>query len=209
MDGSTMAAVKCRLFYVDSNPLVRSAIQALALAEEDLAIVGTSDLGADLLAADESEFDVAIIAWDMSDMKAPDLLRRLKARHSTVKTVIFCNTRDTSALRLAVRLGVHGFCFQHDKPSVLFNAIRLVAGGNICVPFIDFSKINETPLAGLTVRERELLDVLARGWTNQQIANRTGISENTVKYHLKNLYQKLDVQNRARAVAIWSREVDA
>ena len=48
--------------------------------------------------------------------------------------------------------------------------------------------------------------MLARGWTNQQIANRTGISENTVKYHLKNLYDKLGVRNRAMAVAVYSRE---
>ncbi len=209
MDGGGATEARCRLFYVDSNPLVRTVIEGLARAESDLRIVGSSDSAADLLKRDESSFDVAVMAWDMSDMKAPDLLKRLRAKQSSLKSVIFCNTRDASALRLAVRLGAQGFCYQHDKPSVLFNTTRMVASGKICVPFLDFSKVMETPLAGLTVRERELLDVLARGWTNQQIANRTGISENTVKYHLKNLYQKLDVPNRARAVAIWSRESDS
>src|SRR5690606_14559306 len=58
----------------------------------------------------------------------------------------------------------------------------------------------------LTMRKRELLAVLADGWTNLQIATRTGISENTVKYHLKNLYDKLDVRNRAMAVALYASE---
>ena len=75
--------------------------------------------------------------------------------------------------------------------------------GRICIPFIDVSKINETPLSRLTPRELELLAVLANGWTNLQIATRTGISENTVKYHLKNLYDKLGVRNRAMAVALF------
>jgi len=60
--------------------------------------------------------------------------------------------------------------------------------------------------AAEAVRERELLAVLSDGWTNLQIATRTGISENTVKYHLKNLYDKLDVRNRAMAVALYSSE---
>lgn len=209
MDGTTVGDTRCRLFYVDANPLVQSAIMELSKVEADLSIIATSDRAADLLAADDSDFDVAIMAWDMTDMKAPEVLKRLRARESRLKSVVFCNSRDATALRLAVRLGVHGFCYQYDKASVLFNTVRQVASGHISVPYLDITRINETPLAGLTVRERELLDVLARGWTNQQIANRTGISENTVKYHLKNLYQKLDVQNRARAVAIWSREVDA
>ena len=58
-------------------------------------------------------------------------------------------------------------------------------------------------LVGRAVRERELLAALADGWSNLQIASRIGISRNTVKYHLKNLYDKLNVNNRAMAVALF------
>ena len=105
-----------------------------------------------------------------------------------------------------MRLGAQGYCFQFDDPSIIFETILAVAHGRICIPYIDINKVNDTPLALLTVRERELLAVLSDGWTNLQIATRTGISENTVKYHLKNLYDKLDVRNRAMAVALYSRE---
>jgi two-component system nitrate/nitrite response regulator NarP len=63
--------------------------------------------------------------------------------------------------------------------------------------------LTSDPLKELTARERELLTALANGWTNLQIAARIGISHNTVKYHLKNLYDKLGVNNRAMAVALY------
>jgi DNA-binding NarL/FixJ family response regulator len=195
-----------RIFLIDANPLVISAIVEIISAEPDLAIARTSDRGDDLLKADETAFDLAVLAWDLADAKAPEILRNLKTNESTVKTVIFSNNRDPCALRQAVRLGAHGFCFQHEPAGILLNTVRVVAAGHFCIPYIDIGKLNDSPLSGLTVRERELLEVLARGWTNQQIANRTGISENTVKYHLKNLYEKLGARNRSMAVAVWLRE---
>ena len=71
------------------------------------------------------------------------------------------------------------------------------------LPYIDIDLLNYDPLGVLTTRERELLAALANGWTNLQIAARTGITRNTVKYHLKNLYDKLGVSNRAMAVALY------
>lgn len=197
-----------RIILADSNPLVLSALTALLAVEADLELIFACETGKDILAAEPGSFDVAAFSWDLVDMKAPALLRELRKRDDEPRAAVFSNSRDLATLRQAIRLGVHGFCFQHDDPKVLLATLRAVASGRICIPYIDLARVNETPLATLTVRERELLDVLAKGWTNQQIANRTGISENTVKYHLKNLYEKLDVRNRAMAVAIWSRETE-
>ena len=109
----------------------------------------------------------------------------------------------------AVRLGARGYCYQQDDIDIFFTTLRAVAAGHICIPYFDFSSLNDTPLAALNARERELLDILARGWTNQQIANRIGMSENTVKYYLKNIYEKLNVRNRSMAVALWTRETQS
>jgi two-component system nitrate/nitrite response regulator NarP len=68
---------------------------------------------------------------------------------------------------------------------------------------LDIEALSNDPLQVLTTRERELLAALADGWSNLQIASRIGISRNTVKYHLKNLYDKLNVNNRAMAVALY------
>ena len=150
----------------------------------------------------QTVFDVAILGWKLSDMNAGELLIELRRRRVAARVVIFSNDHDIGILKRCVRLGAHGFCYQFDDPDVLFDTVAAVANGRICIPFMDVSKIDETPLSQLTTRELELLAILADGWSNQQIAARKGISENTVKYHLKNLYDKLGVSNRAMAVAL-------
>lgn len=207
-DRPTGVEAPIRVLLAEPNPLVVSALTLCFEAAPRLALVGTAASGAQVLEADPAGIDVAVLAWQLSDMSAPDVLRALKARGSALRVTVFANTRDLGHVRQAVRLGALGFCYQFDDPAVLFDTVHAVANGRLCVPFIDVTTINDTPLSGLTVRERELLAVLARGWTNQQIANRTGISENTVKYHLKNLYDKLGVRNRAMAVAVYSREAE-
>jgi two-component system nitrate/nitrite response regulator NarP len=86
---------------------------------------------------------------------------------------------------------------------MLVDAVAAVARGRMSLPYIDLQSLTSDPLGELTARERELLVALANGWTNLQIASRIGISRNTVKYHLKNLYDKLGVSNRAMAVALY------
>ena len=200
------AAAPVRILLAEANPFVVSALTSCFDGDDRFRLVGSVDRGDAVLAINPDTVDVVVLAWQLADMLAPDVLRAIKARGSSLPVTVFSNSRDLGHVRLSVRLGALGFCYQFDEPSVLFDTLHAVANGRICVPFIDVTKINETPLAQLTVRERELLSVLARGWTNQQIANRTGISENTVKYHLKNLYDKLGVHNRAMAVAVFSRE---
>ena len=197
-----------RVVLAEPNPLVVSALGMCFKGDARFRLVSSTESGADVLAMPEEDTDVVVLSWQLADMNAPDVLRALKARQSKVRTTIFSNNRDLGHVRQAVRLGALGYCYQFDDPSVLFDTLHAVANGRLCVPYIDVTQINDTPLALLTVRERELLAVLARGWTNQQIANRTGISENTVKYHLKNLYDKLGVRNRAMAVAVYSREAE-
>ena len=106
-------------------------------------------------------------------------------------------------LRQSVQLGAWGFISKSDEPEVLIETVATVARGRMSLPYIDLKALTTDPLAELTARERELLVALANGWTNLQIASRIGISRNTVKYHLKNLYDKLGVNNRAMAVALY------
>jgi two-component system nitrate/nitrite response regulator NarP len=76
-----------------------------------------------------------------------------------------------------------------------------VASGRMAFPYVDVRELDLNPLAGLTEREREILESLSKGMTNQQLAEDFEISLNTVKFHLKNLYGKMDVENRSQAVA--------
>jgi DNA-binding NarL/FixJ family response regulator len=200
---------KFRIFIAERNPLVVAALADMIARDGRFDLIGSAYTGEAFLQAASAanpEFDLAVLGWRLSDMNSGALLAEMQRRSLHTRTVIFSNDHDVSILKQCVRLGVQGFCYQFDDPAILFDTLVAVAHGRICIPYIDVSKINDTPLSRLTSREDELLSVLADGCSNVQIAARTGISENTVKYHLKNLYDKLDVRNRAMAVAIYTTE---
>lgn len=198
---------RVRVVVAERNPLVVSALREMLECDGRFDLLGAVHSGAQFLdLAATAKFDVAIIGWKLADMDCADVLTEIQSRQLSVRVTVFSNDHDIGILKQCVRLGAQGYCFQFDDPPVIFETILAVAHGRICIPYIDINKVNDTPLSRLTVRERELLAVLSDGWTNLQIATRTGISENTVKYHLKNLYDKLDVRNRAMAVALYSSE---
>ncbi|RWL86674.1 MAG: response regulator transcription factor [Mesorhizobium sp.] len=198
---------RVRVVVAERNPFVVSALREMLECDGRFDLLGTVHSGAQFLdMAATTPFDVAVVGWKLADMDGADVLTEVQSRELGVRITIFSNDHDIGILKQCVRLGAQGYCFQFDEPQVIFETILAVAHGRICIPYIDINKVNDTPLSRLTVRERELLAVLSDGWTNLQIATRTGISENTVKYHLKNLYDKLDVRNRAMAVALYSSE---
>jgi DNA-binding NarL/FixJ family response regulator len=208
-DGALVGSVPVRTALVEPNPLIVAALTGLFERDPRFSLTATLTRGSELIAAARrQEVSLAVVSWRLADGSAAELLREVKARELPLRVIVFSNDDDLDLVRRAVRLGAHGYCYQFDDPSILFETLHTVARGRICIPDIDVTRLNDTPLAQLTVRERELLDMLSRGWTNLQVANRTGISENTVKYHLKNLYDKLDVRNRAMAVALYTREKD-
>ncbi len=209
-DGALVGTIPVRTALVEPNPLIVAALTGLFERDPRFQLTATLTRGSELIdVARRQEVSLAVVSWRLADGGAAELLREIKARELVLRVIIFASDRDLDLVRRAVRLGAHGYCYQFDDPSILFETLHTVARGRICIPDIDVTRLNDTPLAQLTVRERELLDMLSRGWTNLQVANRTGISENTVKYHLKNLYDKLDVRNRAMAVALYTRERDA
>lgn len=198
---------RVRVIVAERNPLVVSALREMLECDGRFELLSSVPSGKQFLElAANTRFDVAVIGWKLADMDGADVLAEIQNRKLDLRITVFSNDHDIGILKQCVRLGAQGYCFQFDDPSIIFETILAVAHGRICIPYIDINKVNDTPLSQLTVRERELLAVLSDGWTNLQIATRTGISENTVKYHLKNLYDKLDVRNRAMAVALYANE---
>ncbi len=198
---------KPRLVIIDKNPLVISALRERIERERKFELVVTLTTGTAFIEAVEGiGFDVAILGWNLPDMTGGDVLADLQRRKISTKVVIFSGDNDVMLLKQTIRLGAMGFCWQGDDPDILFETISAVSRGRLSFPYIDVTKVEDTLLSRLTNREKELLKALADGWTNGQIAARIGISENTVKYHLKNLYEKLEVSNRAMAVGLYYTE---
>lgn len=190
----------------EKNPLLMSSLIKLFAADERFVLVATTPDGERFLSAVERlSFDVGIIGWEMPYMDGRGVLQALQARqHNTghlPRVIVYTGSANPEVPRIAMAYGAAGFCSKSDPPAQLLETVAAVADGRMMFPFVDVSQLASDPFAGLTPRERELLAALAGGLTNAQIAGKLEISLNTVKFHLKNLYDKLGVSNRAQAVA--------
>lgn len=189
---------------VDKNPVVRSGLIDI-IARDGRFEVGTAvATGTQFIEAMmRKAADVGVVGWSLPDMSGGDVLEALKRERCRTALIIYTGEPPARVLHQAIKAGVRGFLSKSDEPAALIETISSVARGRICLPYVDLERLGKSPLDVLTTRERELLAALANGWSNMQIAARIGISENTVKYHLKNLYDKLEVKNRAMAVALY------
>jgi DNA-binding NarL/FixJ family response regulator len=199
----TFSQVRPRILIADKSPVVRAGLQDYIARDNRFDVVGvTANASSFASLAEQQKIDIGVVGWALPDMTGGALLSMLKRRHAKVRVVIYTGDASRDVLREAIREGAWGFTSKSEDPAVLIETLATVARGRMSLPYIDIRTITSDPLEVLTARERELLSALANGWTNQQIAARIGISQNTVKYHLKNLYDKLGVTNRAMAVAI-------
>lgn len=196
-------AAKIDVAIADQNPVVRAGLEMLIQRDGRFSIFSVHSSGASLLESlQKAPSTIVIAGWALPDISGGEVLARIKREKWPTRVVIYTGERSNDVLRQAIKGGAWGFVSKTEEPAVLLEAVVAVARGRLSLPYVDIELLNHDPLDGLTARERELLAALANGWTNLQIAARIGISRNTVKYHLKNLYDKLGVSNRAMAVAL-------
>ena len=166
---------------------------SLCLAEDDVP--------AFIRRIDEVEPDIVILALNGSDDPMTRLLQWVRRKRPGLRVIVRLGTLRANLVRDAMQGGAWGCISDDDPPETLVNVLTSVAQGRVSFPFVDLTALRDDPFEQLTRRERDVLKALAQGWSNTQISARLGISENTVKYHLKRIYDKLGVPNRATAVA--------
>ncbi|MDH3335247.1 MAG: response regulator transcription factor [Rhodospirillaceae bacterium] len=188
----------------DKSPLVLSGLVSIFERDERFHLVATAADGERFVEAVERlNFDIGIIGWNMPYLSGQGVLQALQKSNKAPRVVVFTGNGSPDIPRQVMRFGGAGFCSKMDHPNILIETVLAVSEGRMVFPFMDMSRQGADPFSGLTSREQELLASLSRGRTNQQIAGDLSISLNTVKFHLKNLYGKLDVKNRAQAVACY------
>jgi two-component system nitrate/nitrite response regulator NarL len=187
---------------VDKSPIVQSGLRALFEDDGRFSVVAVAADGERFMEAVERlSFDIAVIGWEMPYLSGAGVLRALRGQSEAPKIIIYTGSQDLDVPRQAMALGAAGFCHKSDPPERLVETVLAVAAGRMAFPYVDVRELDMNPLAGLTERERQILESLSKGMTNQQLAQDFDISLNTVKFHLKNLYGKMGVENRAQAVA--------
>lgn len=192
------------LVIADKSPLILNGLVQIFDRDDRFNLVATAADGERFLEAVERlQFEVGIIGWNMPYLNGQGVLQSLQKDKDAPRLIVFTGNGAPDIPRQVMRLGGAGFCSKSDQPTVLLDTVQAVSEGRMVFPFMDMSRSGSDPFSGLTAREQELLASLSRGRTNRQIAGDLSISLNTVKFHLKNLYGKLDVKNRAQAVACY------
>lgn len=191
----------------EKNPLLQSGLIKLFASDDRFSLLAMAADGERFLAAVEKlSFDVGLIGWEMPYLDGRGVLQAMRGQANSPRMIVYTGSTNPDVPRQAMALGAAGFCSKSDPPGQLLETVAAVAAGRMMFPFVDVSRLTNDPFGGLTPRERELLSSLAGGLTNAQIAGKLEISVNTVKFHLKNLYDKLGVNNRAQAVASYLKE---
>jgi DNA-binding NarL/FixJ family response regulator len=191
------------LLLVDDHPVVRAGLKALLEADGTLAVRAEAGDGAEALAALEAQaVDVVIMDLQMPTMDGPTAIRRL--RHHGGPPVLVLTTYETQAdIVSALEAGATGYLLKDSPADQLREAVRQTAQGrSVLAPSVTQQLVQRAarPSQTLSAREIEILQGLATGASNRELAAQLVISEATVKTHLLHVYDKLDVDNRTAAV---------
>jgi DNA-binding NarL/FixJ family response regulator len=195
-----------RVLIVDDHPVVRAGLRALVDGQHDLTVVAEADgLDAALARAAAERPDVVLMDLSLgeADKGGAEATAALRAT-AEAPEVLVLTTYDTEAdILRALDAGARGYLLKDAPPDELFAGIRATARGEtVLAPSVAATLVRRTTGASsVTEREVQVLELLARGLGNREIARELFVSEATVKSHLSHVYAKLGVDTRAGAVA--------
>lgn len=225
-----LAQRTARLLIVDGEAIVRFGLRQLFASDPDLSVVGEAATPRDaLVVADRCPPDLVILDIDLGrgDAAGVELARMLLERHRGVRVLVLTSCRDRDVMMRTVRLGVHGYVRKGAETADISRAVHaLLRGESVfdsrgaagAAPVVAPSVIDgvlrdeDRPVmrsfggAMLTERENQVLRLLAVGMSNREIGRRLVISEATVKFHVRNLRDKLEVRRRTEIVYTATRQ---
>ncbi len=196
----------------DDHPIIRSGIKNELLRYPDIKVLGEAADGNEALYQVEAlQPDVLLLDINMPGLKAIQVVRQLRALPAPPQILILTAYGDVELVMALLKAGAKGYLLKDDDPSAIIAGVRTVAQGEtylsrvVATSVVEYLVKGETKRLGpeLSPREMEVLQLVAQGWGNAQIAQTLDISEGTVKNHVTSLYNKVGVRSRAELV-VWA-----
>jgi DNA-binding NarL/FixJ family response regulator len=197
---------------VDDQQLVREGLATMLRLMPEVEVVGTASDGDEALALlRERDPEIVLMDLRMPRCDGVEATRRVHAEHPGTQVIVLTTYADDESIFGALRAGARGYLTKDTDPAELLRAIQVVRAGHALMDPLVQSRVlhriarrpQRAPSSlpdGLTVREAEILTLVAGGLTNQQIQDRLAISEATVKTHISSVFAKVGVRDRAQAV---------
>ena len=200
-----------RLLIADDHTVVRDGLTTMLGREKDITVVGEAKNGLEAVEkARELEPDVVLMDLRMPELDGVEAMRRIRSENQEVKFIVLTTYDTDDYIFHAIEAGAKGYLLKDASRDQLFQAVRAVHRGEsliqpgVAAKVLDrFAQLSTQAGTNelLTGREVEVLRLMATGSPNKEIGSTLSISEGTVKTHVANIFQKLEVRDRAEAVA--------
>ncbi len=197
------------LMIVDDHPLMRRGVRQLLALDPRLDVIAEANNGTEALAeARRQEPDIILLDLNMKGMSGLDTLKALRHEGISSRILVLTVSDARSDIFAMVDAGADGYLLKDSEPEILLRHILQASRGEKVfsegvASYLDNRQHSADPLRLLTDRERDVLQEVARGLSNKEIAAILHISEETVKVHIRNLLRKLDVRSRVAATVMW------
>jgi len=203
MTPKTAPAKKIRILLVDDHMVLRMGLMTAAGDEPDMEVVADVDNGLEAIEAFRVHRpDIVVLDLRMPGMNGIEAITALREQFGNVRILVYSNFAKGEEVYMALKAGATGFVVKEMVVDRLLEAIRAVSRGERYVPPEVAMRIGERLLAQLTPREMEVLQLVAKGCSNKEIATALHVVEGTIKIHVTNLLAKLGVSDRTQALVM-------
>ena len=201
--GGWVAMRRLKVLIADDHRLMLHSIRVALEADEEIEIVAEVDSGTKVIPfIGQTGPDLVLLDIRMPGIDGLTVLERIRERYPHVKVAILSGVDDPSVIQAAFDRGAAAYIVKHVDPRDLPSALRQAVEGTVFQPLEALERVTNGAAEDveLTKREQTILEALQTGRSNKQIAEKLFLAEQTVKFHLTNIYRKLDVSNRTEAV---------